>query len=437
METATSPSQGFPRDLLAQPIATRLHYFETKVGAHQHLKEVHAILLHAIRYPAGASLLVVFGPTGVGKTTLRQRIERQLLEDAMTDPSLFPGHIPVVAMEAASPDSGSFHWKDYYTRALLALDEPFIADKITYDVRDMHRDEQGRLVIERNLTIPDLRRALEKTLLYRQPRAFIVDEAQHFRKMASGRRLLDQMDNLKSLAGMTNTVYVIYNLEQRGRLLNNWHYVYSELVSDVLFQKSRARLYIMHVLVGTYELLGLTNLSAQLSRRSLEIHFPRYHADKPEDLKEFKKLLRTLQKHLPLPEEPDLESHYDYFYEHCLGCTGMLKTWLNRTLAAALEHQASTLTRVLWERHAQPRRKLVQMIREIREGEQTLQEDEAQRQELRTLLKLAPPQASERDTGNNPLTAPHSQPIPVGQRAPHRDPVGREDEHDESHRDPL
>ncbi len=77
------------------------------------------------------------------------------------------------------------------------------------------------------------------------------------------------------------------------------------------------------------------------------------------------------------------------------------------------------------------------MIREIREGEQTLQEDEAQRQELRTLLKLAPPQASERDTGNNPLTAPHSQPIPVGQRAPQRDPVGREDEHDESHRDPL
>src|SRR6266536_843916 len=40
-------------------------------------------------------------------------------------------------------------------------------------------------------------------------------------------------------------MYVIYNLEQRGRLLNNWHYVYSELVSDVLFQKSRARLYII------------------------------------------------------------------------------------------------------------------------------------------------------------------------------------------------
>ena len=390
MGTHTSPSQGFPRDLLAQPIATRLHYFETKVVAHQHLKEVHATLLHAIRYPAGASLIVVVGPTGVGKTTLRQRIERQLLEDAVSASSSNPGHIPVVAMEAASPDSGSFHWKDYYTRALLALDEPFIADKITYDVRDMHRDEQGRLVIERNLTIPDLRRALEKTLLYRQPRAFIVDEAQHFRKMASGRRLLDQMDNLKSLAGMTNTV---------------------------------------HVLVGTYELLGLTNLSAQLSRRSLEIHFPRYHADKPEDLKEFKKLLRTLQKHLPLAEEPDLESHYDYFYEQCLGCTGMLKTWLNRTLAAALEQQASTFTSVLWERHAEPRRKLIQMIREVREGEQALHEDDAQHKELRTLLKLAPIMHPLSDRETSPLAASKKQPAPVGQRAPQRDPVGRESEH--------
>ena len=190
MGTTTSPVQGFPRDLLTQPIASRLRYFETKVVAHQRLKEVHATLLHAIRHPAGASLILVFGPTGVGKTTLRQRIERQLLEDVVSGSTTNPGHIPVVTMEAASPDSGSFHWKDYYTRALLALDEPFITDKITYDVRDMHRDEQGRLVIERNLTIPDLRRALEKTLLYRQPRAFIVDEAQHFRKMASGRRLL-------------------------------------------------------------------------------------------------------------------------------------------------------------------------------------------------------------------------------------------------------
>lgn len=387
METTSEPPHGFSRDLLSQPPETRLRYFETKVVAHQRLKEVHASLRHALCYPAGVSLILVVGPTGVGKTTLRRRIERQLLEDAQASPTYSPGHIPVVGLEVAAPDGRNFNWKDYYTRALLALDEPFIADKITYEVCDMHRDEHGRLVLGRSLTIPDLRRALEKTLLYRQPRAFIVDEAQHFRKMASGRRLLDQMDNLKSLAGMTNTV---------------------------------------HVLVGTYELLGLTNLSAQLSRRSLELHFPRYHANKAEDLKEFRKLLRTLQKHLPLIEEPDLESHADEFYERCLGCAGMLKTWLNRTLAAALEQQAKTITPALWKRHASPRSKLIQMIREIREGEQALAEDEAHHQELRTLLHLPATVPQEKDVTAGQEVPLNKGSIPVGQRAPHRDPVGRE-----------
>jgi len=32
---------------------------------------------------------------------------------------------------------------------------------------------------------------------------------------------------------------------------------------------------IVHVLLGTYELLALRNLSGQLSRRSLDIHFCR------------------------------------------------------------------------------------------------------------------------------------------------------------------
>src|SRR6266436_4839235 len=349
MGTTTSPVQGFPRDLLTQPIASRLRYFETKVVAHQRLKEVHATLLHAIRHPAGASLILVFGPTGVGKTTLRQRIERQLLEDAVTGSTSNPGHIPVATMEAASPDTGSFHWKDYYTRALLALDEPFITDKITYDVRDMHRDEQGRLVIERNLTIPDLRRALEKTLLYRQPRAFIVDEAQHFRKMSSGRRLLDQMDNLKSLAGMTNTV---------------------------------------HVLVGTYELLGLTNLSAQLSRRSIEIHFGRYRAELHDDRLAFKSVVLTLQHHLPLASEPDLVGSWDALYEGSLGCVGVLKNWLNRALADALAHGAVTPTRRHLDRQALPTRTLLNLAREIAEGEAALREAPGGRDQLRSLLGL-------------------------------------------------
>ena len=207
------------------------------------------------------------------------------------------------------------------------------------------------------------------------------------------------MDNLKSLANMTNTV---------------------------------------HVLIGTYDLLGLLNLSAQLSRRSIEIHFPRYRAELTSDLAEFQKLLRTLQRHLPFPKEPDLEGRYEYFYERSLGCTGMLKAWLNRALAAALEHNEPTLTQKRCEQHAEPPQKLKHMIREIREGEQSFQDNEADTRELRAFLKLGSDLTA---TGDTSLGTEQAAPAPslqkqlrkrrgngVGKRAPTRDPVGGGDQ---------
>ncbi len=90
-----------------------------------------------------------------------------------------------------------------------------------------------------------LRLALESALIHRRPAAFFIDEAQHLAKMKSGRKLQDQLDSIKSLASLTDTV---------------------------------------HILVGTYELLPFRNLSAQLSRRSIDIHFPRYRAEQQRGL---------------------------------------------------------------------------------------------------------------------------------------------------------
>ncbi len=389
------PPQGFPRELLKQPMEARRHYFEKQVVAHHHLKQVYEALLHAVRYPAGTSLIWVVGPTGVGKTTLLQRLVKQLIEDAAHDPATTPGHMPAMLMEAVSPDTGNFSWKDYFTRALIAADEPMVADKVLYDVRGIHRDGQGHLVIERTVTALDLRRVLEKCFHHRQPRAFIVDEAQHLKKMRSGRRFLAQMETLKSLANMSSTV---------------------------------------HVLVGTYDLQGLLNLNAQLARRSVEIHFPRYHLDRGEDLKEFKKLLRTFQRHLPLAKEPDLESHCAYFYERCLGCTGMLKTLLNKALGAALEQQQRTLVPKLWEPFAEPPHKLKEMLREIREGEKRLQEQESESHlhELREMLGLeglaAQGEVKAAKASSSSISAEPAKRKGrrVGQRGPKRDGVGKE-----------
>jgi hypothetical protein len=41
-------------------------------------------------------------------------------------------------------------------------------------------------------------------------------------------------------------------------------------------------LYLTYVLFGTYDLLRMMNLNAQLARRSLTLPFPRYRADQPD-----------------------------------------------------------------------------------------------------------------------------------------------------------
>jgi hypothetical protein len=388
-----APAAGFPRELLGHPPHARLAYFVGKVVAHPRLMEVHQALMRAIQQPAGASLILVVGPTGVGKTTLRQRVEQQLLEAALPDLAQDPGRVPVVGLEAVAAEAGPFNWKDYYTRALRALDEPLIARKIAapHGPPGSGREGAGGVGAGR-AAAPELRRALEQCLRQRRPAAVIVDEAQHLTKMASGRRLLDQMDVLKSLAALTGTV---------------------------------------HVLIGTYELVGLATLSGQLSRRSHEIHFGRYRAEAPEELRAFQSVLLTFQRYLPLAREPDLVGRSAYLYERSVGCIGVLKGWLNRALAAALEEGAATVTAQHLERQAEPARKLLSLAREIQEGEEALAAGGQEHAELRRCLGLAPePCPGETTASETAATAHGAHPEPrrrgarVGERRPARDPVG-------------
>src|SRR5207244_7664084 len=120
----------FPRELLQAATSERLGYFRAYTIAHPRLKAVSDALWRAIQEPAGRALILVIGPTGVGKTTLRLRIEQELRQRFLAAGEPEPGRIPVVGFEAAAPDSGNFNWKDYYRRALGALEEPLIDYKL-------------------------------------------------------------------------------------------------------------------------------------------------------------------------------------------------------------------------------------------------------------------------------------------------------------------
>ena len=88
----------FPRQLMHQPPTIRLDYFKAYTVAHPALKQADQAVWNTLREPAGACLVFVFGPTGVGKTTLLAQIEKRLLEMAAAGGAEAPhrrrSHVP-------------------------------------------------------------------------------------------------------------------------------------------------------------------------------------------------------------------------------------------------------------------------------------------------------------------------------------------------------
>ena len=83
-------------------------------------------------------------------------------------------------------------------------------------------------------------------------------------------------------------------------------------------------------------MLSFRNLSGQLSRRSVDLHFSRYRAECKDDLRVFQNIVLTFQEQLPAEQQLDLVGMWDFLYERSLGCVGVLKDWLARSLSSAL-----------------------------------------------------------------------------------------------------
>jgi len=271
---------------------------------------------------------------------------------------------------------------------LKKLDEPCINYKI--------KPQRGRVdAYNTNPLTPatEFREALEQALKHRRPATLLIDEAQHLGKMSSGRKLQDQLDSIKSLASATE---------------------------------------IPIVLIGTYELLPLRNLSAQLSRRSVDVHFRRYRAEHSDEVKAFKNVLWSFQNHLPLHQQPDLVGNWDYLYERSVGCVGVLKDWLTRALAKALKDGGKVLSQKHLEKSALSISQCEKMLDEATEGEGLLDDSKEDRARLRRLMGLETILTirNQNENGSKPsaddLRLPKQRKRKPGERNPKRDPIGTE-----------
>lgn len=372
----TPPAEGpecYAPALLAAPPAERLASFEQRCTIeHARLQEACEAVVHAICSPGeGAdlprpgALVLVMGPSRVGKTTLVRLLEHQLLTRAGARLRSDPGHIPVVRFTAVGPGSGRYDWTDYYTAVLRQLGDPFV-ERMPASVRTR-----------------DLREAAAEALLQRHPAAVLIDEAHHLAKAANGRRLQDHLDHLKYLENRTG---------------------------------------VSHVLVGTYEMRPFRTVSAQLACRSVDVHFPRYDATKTGDRTIFRSVVWALQRQLPVADEPPLvEKHWEFLYARSIGCIGLLKIHLNRALELALAEDARTVTLAHLQATAPAEDRVTLALSAALAGEEDLSEPDGANERLLGLLGLraAPPPSS----GGQERGAQSRRQRP-GERRPGRDPIG-------------
>lgn len=362
--------------ITSEPNEDRLSKFENQILAHPILGSVYKDVIGLLQRPA-VPIIEVVGPTGVGKSTLLKKVFTELLKNHGEAMARNSGLIPVVVVEVPAPDSGSFHWGDFYKRFLEGLSEPMVGYRSVKTC-----DGASPICTRKGGTVPELRWAVEQGIKHRGTKVVIIDEAQHLTKVSNARRLQDQMDTIKSLSSLAGVQFVM---------------------------------------VGTYELLSLLNRNGQLARRTRCIHFHRYNFQTPADRQAFANLLHMFELRLPVKAEGILVDNLEFIYERCLGCIGILKDWLKLACNHALYAGHDSLEMHDLGVSALTEDSLLQILQEILEGERSIEAARRRTDELRAKLGI-----KEVKNSAAPINYAKEATIrrSVGERNPTRDVVG-------------
>lgn len=348
----------------------------------------------------GSRVVIVTGPTGVGKSTLGTSLQKKIQIAHQAEVAANRSLIPAILVKAIAHHGRAFSWKDFYVRSLEQLRDPLVERKVWSPMQMtlLGPDIRGRTGAD-TIDIDVLRRALESATAHRKTRIIIVDEAHHM-LCGDPRKLGDQFETLKSLADTCNATLI---------------------------------------LLGTYKLLTIRDYSAQLSRRTQIVHFPPYRIDNELDLTAFKSVLTQFAKWLPIPLSGDLGTDCMYFYLKTAGCVGILHDLLRDALCEAIQDKSRGIARTMVDRVAQTNKAIKTILEEAALGAVELEDSPLN--EVRAMVgKQAPEIVADRMRRiyGIPADAPVAVPggaepsapkavrkrtLPPGQRLPIRDRV--------------
>lgn len=349
----------FPKSLLNEPNKNRLQYFKDLVIRHDILNKVEQAILNAMEDDE-KNIILVMGPTGIGKTTLCDGTQQKIIKDNQLLIESDPGFIPVIKLEISVPMQGHYSWKSFFLDLLEQIKDPFIST----NARKRENKEE-------------LFRAVLKGFEHRKVKYIILDEGQHLAEI-KGQSKREQLNQLKSLSN-----------------------------------KSKNRT--IYILFGIYSLMDF-DMDGQLTHRTEIIHFHRYRAEIESERQAFQNILRTFYAHIPLSveiEDPVFEWHY--FYTKSAGCTGILKKWLNKAVAEALRTNAGQMSKEILEKTSLTPKQVETIWDEIKLGEKILFNDESILPKLRSEMGI-----KSKDSNKNPQKRGNPRP---GMRKPKRDDI--------------
>lgn len=298
----------FPKDLLKSPHDKKKEYFRDYKVHHKYLDDAIKETMLYIRSLVDERIILICGPSGVGKQELINAVKQKIIETEGSNSSEMTGYIPVIEVEAIAPVEGSFNFPSLWISALEEMDEAMLRQKLSYEEVEGY-DRKGNKIFMSKVKKADYEQILINTLKYRHTKALIINEAHHMLMVATAKKANWSVNVLKSLASCKIPI----------------------------------------VLVGTYELLKYLELESeyidQSIRRTKTINFPRYYQDK-EGFRCFGSAAKDLILHMPFEKiNPNIISNnLAYLYKYSLGRVGALKIWLMDAYSYALDHQAKLLS---------------------------------------------------------------------------------------------